>query len=276
MIEETKDYWISGSKIIFKPEFNKPLDEFYELISKYNELIFSDYNDLNTLLKTINCDFKNSRLHFKPSKFNQPIILGNNLKIIIFGICFNQPIILNDNLRELRFGSYFNHPIILNDNLRELSFGSCFNHPIILPKKLVSLCLGRKFNESIIFGNELTILHLGTSFDKSINIPDTVKRLKLFCNNQYIVDSLPNNIIFLQLCLTFNLEINNLPNSIKKLKISKYDKDLNNLPNSIKRLELPSDYLLQIKKLPSNLKTIKCSKDYEFVKDFEGFNVEFF
>jgi hypothetical protein len=52
MIEETKDYWIFESKLIFKPNFNSKLDDYYEIIKKYNELIFSNYMDLEILLKT--------------------------------------------------------------------------------------------------------------------------------------------------------------------------------------------------------------------------------
>jgi len=66
----------------------------------------------------------------------------------------------------------------------------------------------------------------------------------------------------------FNL--NNLPNSIKKLYIYNYTKELNNLPNSIEYLEL-FNYKLKIKKIPKNLKTIKCGRYYKYIDDFKNF-----
>ena len=38
-----KDYWILDNKFIFKPEFNEKIDKYYDLISNYNTLIFSNY-----------------------------------------------------------------------------------------------------------------------------------------------------------------------------------------------------------------------------------------
>jgi hypothetical protein len=51
---ETEDYWIQDNKFIFKPEFNEPIDKYYDLISNYNTLIFSNYNDVNICIKTNN------------------------------------------------------------------------------------------------------------------------------------------------------------------------------------------------------------------------------
>lgn len=73
----------------------------------------------------------------------------------------------------------------------------------------------------------------------------------------------------------FELELNNLPNSITKISIciDRYDKELNSLPESIEYIELPQKYKLQIKKFPSNLKSIKCHKDYPFIKNFSNYEV---
>ena len=55
---ETKDYWIYENKVIFKPNFKDKLDDYIDIISKYNELIFSNYDDYNITIKTNNkyCD----------------------------------------------------------------------------------------------------------------------------------------------------------------------------------------------------------------------------
>ena len=51
---ETNEYWISDDKFIFKPDFNKPLGGYLHIIANYNHLIFSNYNDLEIMIKTNN------------------------------------------------------------------------------------------------------------------------------------------------------------------------------------------------------------------------------
>ncbi len=57
--------------------------------------------------------------------------------------------------------------------------------------------------------------------------------------------------------MNFNLTLNDLPNSIKFIKLHKfYDKPLLNIP--------------------INLKTIKCHKDYKFIENFTNLNIEYY
>jgi len=74
-----------------------------------------------------------------------------------------------------------------------------------------------------------------------------------------IIDYLPHGIEELILKCNFDLELNNLPNSIEKIvfKNNDYNKKLNCLPDSIEIIELPNQYDLKIDKLPKNLKKIK-------------------
>jgi hypothetical protein len=88
---------------------------------------------------------------------------------------------------------------------------------------------------------------------------------------------LPDTIEELELCFFFNLELNDLPSSIKKIifnKRSYYNKSLNNLPKTVELLELPSKYNLPIINIPQKLKSIICSKDYKFIDEFTNFNIE--
>ena len=96
----------------------------------------------------------------------------------------------------------------------------------------------------------------------------------MYCDNQYIIDNLHNNIEELYIFKT-NLNLDNLPNSIKKLYIDDYKKELNNLSNSIEYLEL-KNYNLKIKKIPKKLKTIKCDRDYKYIDNFEDYEVIIF
>ena len=59
--------------------------------------------------------------------------------------------------------------------------------------------------------------------------------------------------------------MNNLPNSIKKIKFnieSQYNKELNNLPIGLEYLELGKNFNNPIKSIPANSLIIKCSKNY--------------
>ena len=88
-----------------------------------------------------------------------------------------------------------------------------------------------------------------------------------------MIENLPNSIEGIVLGYNFNLELNNLPNSIKKISFdyySEYDKELNCLPEFVEYLELNKKYNKKIKKFPLNLKTIKCSKNYKYINDFEN------
>ncbi len=46
-IIKTKDYWVIGDHLIFKPEFNDSLDKYANLFNKYVHLIFSNYKNWN-------------------------------------------------------------------------------------------------------------------------------------------------------------------------------------------------------------------------------------
>ena len=61
-IEQTNDYWIIDNKIIFKHEFNKSIDSYIGLINKYDELVFSNYDDVRITLETNNLYCKRMRI----------------------------------------------------------------------------------------------------------------------------------------------------------------------------------------------------------------------
>ena len=57
-----------------------------------------------------------------------------------------------------------------------------------------------------------------------------------------------------------------------KKPISQYNRDLS--PNELEILRLPSKYNLQIQNIPKKLKKLICSKNYPFINDFVGIEVE--
>ena len=223
LIQETEDYWIwNDDTLVFKPEFNKPLDDYINIIKNYDKLIFSNYSDIVICIKTNNqfeCGF--IKYYFN-SNFNQSVInLPPNITHLSFGFCFNQEV---NNLPP---------------NITHLSFGCCFN--------------------------------------QEVNIPFSVKYLKLDCNNQNIIDYLPDSIEELELDYYFNLELTNLPSSLKKIifnENSNYNKNLNCLPKKLELLQLPRKYNLEIKNIPNGLKKVICSKNYKYINNFKDLKIE--
>lgn len=266
---ETSDYWIIENKFIFKPLFNKKLDKqldnYIDLISKYDELIFSNFLYLNILINNnyINNYKDNFNLvnNYLSSFFNNEIkFLPTNLKSVIFGEKFNKPVNLPLNLRSVIFDDEFNQPITLPPNLTHLTLGYTFNQPINLP------C-------------DLTHLTLGYTFNQLVNLPN-IKYLSLSNNNKNIVDMLPSSIEELELGPQFNSPLDNLPNNLKKL-VFKYDYtsflsynynyELNNLPNSLEYLKLKSTYSKPIINFPVNLKIIECYEKYsEYINELKN------
>lgn len=226
------------------------------------------------------CFISDTSIYFKEVIRNDlyyelELLDNNNIKKIIFDkdCDFNNIIeskFLPNNLTHLYLNSKFNSEIELIPSLTHLYFGSMFNKEINLLKI-----------------NCLTHLSLGFSFNKNLILPNTLLYLELGCNNQYIIDNIPNSVKTLKLINHFNLELNNLPNSIESIIFItdlehycynynyKYNKELNNLPNSVKYLYLPCDYKLLIKRFPKNLIKIYCNRNYKYLIYLEDYEIEF-
>ena len=228
------NYWTTDVSFVFMPEFNEQLDNYKNSIKKYKKLFFSN--------------------HIRPSKFNKSLEKSFEqliqLEELTFGFNFNQPLYISlsylINLKKLTFGDNFNQP--LNNSLEQL-----FN--------LEQLIFGDNFNQSINPVNKLkklTNLYLGLKFDQELYLSSNIKILTLNCNNQNLIDMLPNTIEQLKFDLDFNLPLDNLPNSIKKISFShyKYDHELNNLPKSLEILQLPHCSKFKINNLPTDCKII--------------------
>lgn len=282
---------LSIKEIIFGYKFNCEVNKLPALISKikFGTCFNQSVNNLPPLLKELNFG----------DNFNQPV---NNLPRLIenleFGLSFNQSVnklpifIKNLNLSgffhksinklpnsiiELRLGEYYKNKIKrLPDNLEYLIFNynSRYIHPIPFHDKLKYLKVGKNFKQKINFNNNLhTLGYCFPMTDK--NIPYSIKSLCLYDNNQNILDNLPNTIEELEFELDFTsddeLELNNLPNSIKKINLKEVliPIILDNLPESVEHILLPKFYELEINKLPSNIKIIECNKNYKFVKSLK-------
>ena len=106
----------------------------------------------------------------------------------------------------------------------------------------------------------LTHLTLDYCFNQELEIPFNIHVLILGCNNKHLIENLPDSIVELHLLENFNLELSNLPSSIKTIsfhKNSSYNKELNNLPKSLEKLYLPQKYNIEIKTIYPKCQIIK-------------------
>jgi hypothetical protein len=255
-----QDYWIYDDYFIFKPEFNGSLYHYVDIISNYNKLIFSNYDDVEICVKTNNKYNRDYEKNYTYSKFNQPIEDGaldklTSLQGLTFGHAFNQPVSGGaldklTSLQGLTFGSQFNQPVSGGvfdklTQLQQLTFGFCFNQAVS----------GGVFDKL----TQLQQLTIGWSFSQPLNIPPNIKILKLDCNNIHITNNLSNGLEELVLLYNFNLELNDLPSSIKIILFDSYSfyyKELNNLPKSLEKLYLPEKYDREIKNINPNCQII--------------------
>ena len=204
--------------------------------------------------------------------FNRAVNLPPLLIYLIFGYNFNQEVILPLLLTHLIFGWEFNHKVILPQLLTHLTFNHNFNQVVNLPPLLTHLKFGYKFNQIVNLPHLLVHLTFGRIFNRVINLPMNLTYIKLNCNNKYLISNLNNEIEELELDYNFDLNLNNLPNNIKKISFhtcSQFNHELNYLPKSLKYLKLNSLYNKKILNIPPKLFLIICSKKYKFINDFD-------
>jgi hypothetical protein len=168
---------------------------------------------------------------------------------------------------------------------------------IELMKKYKKVILGDSINQSIDFlPNGIFHLQLGRQFNKPImNLPQTLKNLIIasnelsYCDFNQSLDYLPEGLECLSIRLNrvFNLPINYLPVSLKKLEIicREFTHPINNLPDGLEHISISKFDYYNTHNLPANLKTfnfhilIKLSEDdrdiinNNFIKKYP--NIEF-
>jgi len=113
-----------------------------------------------------------------------------------------------------------------------LAFGEKFNQKVDLPLNLAHLTFGENFNQEVDLPPNLT--HLKLYCNQKVDLPQNLKYL--YCKETTMVNYLPDSLDELKLGYYFNSPLDNLPISLKTLKISdKYDKNkLKNLPKNTK------------------------------------------
>ena len=268
-LDNTFENLINLQQLTFGLWFNQPLTNSLEKLINLQQLTFGHYFNLplaNSLEKLINLQQLTFGFYF-----NQPLANSLdkliNLQQLTFGTWFNQPLENSleklINLQQLIFCCYFNQ-VLANSlekliNLRVLTFGSEFNQSlgnsldklINLQQLTFSWCFNQPLANSLDKLINLQQLTLGHEFKQKLEIPFNIRILNLNCNNQYIIDNLPNSIEELELGIYFNLKLDDLPSSMRIIRIEneKYDRELNNLPKFLKKIILPTEYIKEIKNI---------------------------
>ena len=101
------NYWIVDEWLIFKPNFNEELTNYYDIINKYKKVIFSNYDDPLIAIETNNNYKYKYKNNYIKSNFNKKTDLLNNINLthLTFEVEFNKYIDLsnNTNLTHLTF-----------------------------------------------------------------------------------------------------------------------------------------------------------------------------
>lgn len=220
-------------------------------------------------------------------KFNQPInCLPNSINLIVLGYHFNQPLnCLPNSINSIVFGYHFNQPINCLVNCLTHVVLDCYSYNYIddLHKSIKYLNIYHNLNKPFKkINNSITHLFLGEKFNHPIDMLIGLKFLQIDSFNtfniQNIINSLPQSIETIEFTNTkFNYQLKNLPFGLKSV-IFNHDNNtfierIDDLSDSVEYIELPKYFDRKIRKFPSQLKTIKCSKNNYFIKDYSNYDV---
>lgn len=196
----TENYWIVYNNFVFKPEFNEIIkDEYYEQMSNYDTLIFSNYRNPKISIETNNQYMNEYHFEWIGSKFNQPLNLPHSITNLILGEHFNQYINLHSNLSHLTIGISFEQSIELPFSIKYLNINCNTNLIDYLPSSIEILELGDYFNKELLnLPNSIKkiIFNKESHYDKYLNcLPQSIEYLELPTNYKKKISNIPRNLI---------------------------------------------------------------------------------
>ena len=194
------NYWIVDEWLIFKPEFNDELDEYYDIINKYKKIMFSNYDEPLIAIETNNFFYnKKYSKNYIHNRFNKKIDLSNNINLthLNFGDCFNQEIVIPLNLKSLTMYSD-NQYIIdnLHNNIEKLKI--CNNKLNLnnLPNSIKKLYIQNYNKELNNLPNSIEYLELNGYYLKIKKIPKNLKIIKCYKTYKYIDDFKDYEVVY--------------------------------------------------------------------------------
>lgn len=214
-------YISRNNLILFVDEFNKPLDNYIDVINKHCTIFLgiSFDNDISILPPNIT-----TIIFHSASIFNQEIKnLPCNLKKIIFGLYFNKSLdYIPVGLEELEFksSSIFNCDLSnLPSTIKKITLGNIFSKSINnLPFNLEYLTISTLYNEEIkILPQKLKCLIF---YEDMIDHYQSNSSLVSDKNYKFEIVKLPSSLIEIKYPQNYSYPISNLPKSLKTLKIN--------------------------------------------------------
>lgn len=198
--------------IVFKDDFNEQLDNYINIINKYDTIFFGkSFNyDISILPPNITTIIFHSECDFNQEIKDFPY----NLKKIVFGKIFYKPLdYLPASFEELEFvtESLFDCDLSnLPPSVKKITLGTNFSKQInYLPSNLEYLKISSSYNEEIkAFPNKLKhLIFYNDDFKKK--------------NYEFEIKKLPQNLIEIKYPQNYSFPITELPKSLKILKINK-------------------------------------------------------
>jgi hypothetical protein len=262
----------SGSNIIKeKSIFDSPIDNLPEGLEELNFSI----GYFNKSIDNLPIGLIKLKLG---SNFNKPIDnLPKGLKYLVLGDSFDHPI---DNLPEtleyLQTGFNFNHSIdnipnsitqlylcgLFNqaikkypNHLETLVFTFSFNKPLgLIPKSIKYLGLSSRFDHKLTLHEGIEKLKLGYDFTQSLDdLPDSIKYIIFNENYHKPINKYPSQLK--KICLYAHSNIQNIPESVKCIKIIAYPNSsviLFDIPNTVTRIKIKQNYSHILPKMSNN------------------------
>lgn len=215
-----REYIIDKNTIIFSHKFNKPLEKYSNIMKHISVMIFTDEN-----------------MYDLTSRFNRPVFVTKKMRKLSFGCSLNSLITLSKNVTHMKLGHEYNIFIVLSKNMSHLTMGYCYNQIILLTKNMTHLTMGPRYDQFIILTKNMTHLTLGIRPTKNINWTKNLTHLTL--ETIYVTLELSQQITHLTVKYFVPNLFDNLSNNIKEINFG-YDTDvqITNVPNTIKQIPI--------------------------------------
>uniref|UniRef100_A0A6C0C9Q0 F-box domain-containing protein n=1 Tax=viral metagenome TaxID=1070528 RepID=A0A6C0C9Q0_9ZZZZ len=202
-----------------------------------NKSYFDNFENIEISDPVTKCPkyVKNIYFEARTMDFSSHVKVINSCKITHLSLNdhFNRQIeyTIPSSVTHLQFGKRYNKLLskCIPQSVTHLTFGDDFNQSILneIPSSVTHLTFGHSFNQSIndAIPSSVTHLTLGWRFDLSINdaIPPLVTHLTLMGHfNQSIENCIPSSIKYIKFGILFNQSINDIPESVEEIVLSRY------------------------------------------------------
>jgi hypothetical protein len=198
-------------------------------------------------METVNCWYHNNIIIIKPEYVDISNIdyKSDDFTRVMFSDY--EGIVANIEKYNIKI-DYNSYASVYDYNREQRYIGSRFNNSLdILPSYLTHILLNNKFNQQVDnLPKTLIFITFGNYFNQIVdNLPCGLECIIFGREFNQIIDKLPNSLIYIYFSVDFNQPLDNLPCSLVKIEFppfSKFQKTLNNLPNSIKTIRIGKDY----------------------------------